>query len=50
MVQERDHFCYAYDHCPMHVLPNETDAFWLLVRKYDLLKPLLNPQLLSVRF
>ena len=32
----------------MHVLPNETDAFWAVVRKYDLLKPLLNPQLLSV--
>ena len=45
---ERDHFCYAYDHCPVHVLPNETDAFWSVARKYDLLKPLVNPKLLSI--
>ena len=44
---ERDHFCFAYDYCPMHVLPNEIDKAWRLIRKYDLLKTLMNPQLLS---
>ncbi|CAK9063988.1 unnamed protein product [Durusdinium trenchii] len=43
---ERDHFCFAYDYCPMHVLPNETEQAWQLIRKYDLLRTLMNPELL----
>ncbi|CAK9100246.1 Protein NLRC3 [Durusdinium trenchii] len=43
---ERDHFCFAYDYCPMHVMPNETEQAWQLIRKYDLLRTLMNPELL----
>ncbi|CAJ1396027.1 unnamed protein product [Effrenium voratum] len=44
---ERDYFCFAYDYCPMHVLPDEEPAAWQLILKHDLLETLMNPDLLS---
>ena len=44
---ERDHFCFGYDYCPMHVRPNETTEAWQLIQRYDLLKTFMNPALLA---
>ncbi|CAE7697022.1 VPS11 [Symbiodinium sp. CCMP2592] len=35
---ERDRFCFGYDHCPVHVAPNDTVAFWGMAGKYDFTK------------
>ncbi|CAE7791016.1 NLRC3 [Symbiodinium sp. CCMP2592] len=43
---ERDRFCFGYDYCPMHVLETDTNAAWEFIRKYDILKILMNPELI----
>ena len=35
---ERDRFCFAYDHCPVHVEANDTAEFWAMSAKYDFTK------------
>ncbi|CAE7763722.1 NLRC3 [Symbiodinium sp. CCMP2456] len=43
---ERDRFCFGYDYCPMHVLETDTTAAWEFIRKYDVLRVLMNPEVI----
>ena len=43
---ERDRFCFGHDYCPMHVPETDTTAAWEFIRKYDVLRVLMNPEVI----